>query len=783
MQSIRCSAIALLSFACGAWAAGPDGGFETWDEGRAGGWAALWTRDKGTGELAADSEVKHSGERAARVTHRGDKDWSLNGVESIGAKAGDIFEVRAWLKIDGAGSATPCVAAIDGGGTTVDWSLGDDDVRGPSGWALAESRFVLPEGVVRLLPRLVGTGPGTIWIDDFELRKAGNIEEMRARDLAGSLAVSNAMLRVAFDTVSGAVEVEDRRTGKTVRQSAGAPIIVKGGRAVGASALRVEAYDPIDARDIDVAIALEMDRPEFTIEISSKGKMRRPLAFPGPFVTGPGTYLVVPMNEGISYPVEDASVAPMRLIAYGGHGICMGFWGATDGAQGHMAIIETPDDAAIRIGRRDETLCIAPEWDPQKGAIGYARKLRYVFFDRGGHVAMCKRYRAHAKEKGLVKTLDQKRKEIAAVDLLIGAVNVWCWEKEPVAIARELKEAGIERILWSNRGTPESIAAMNEMGGILTGRYDIYQDLMDPDLIAKGIIRGTHLDWTQGGWPKDIILDARGKWIPGWGVKGKDGVMHPCGVLCDSRAVDYAAARVPAELKDHPYRARFIDTTTASPWRECYSPDHPMTRTQSREWKMRLLGYMSGDMKLVTGCETGHEASVPFLHYFEGMLSLGPYRVPDAGRDTKRIWDEVPERVAKFQLGHRYRLPLWELVFHDCTVAQWYWGDYSNKLPSLWDKRDLFNALYGTPPMFMFDRKLWEQQRGRFAQSYRATCPVARAVGYSEMTDHRILTPDRDVQQTRFGNGVTVTVNFGATARKVGGLGELGPMSARVEGM
>ena len=46
-------------------------------------------------------------------------------------------------------------------------------------------------------------------------------------------------------------------------------------------------------------------------------------------------------------------------------------------------------------------------------------------------------------------------------------------------------------------------------------------------------------------------------------------------------------------------------------------------------------------------------------------------------------------------------------------------------------------------------------------QSYRATCPVARAVGYSEMTDHRFLTADRSVQQTTFDKGVQVTANFG----------------------
>jgi hypothetical protein len=217
---------------------------------------------------------------------------------------------------------------------------------------------------------------------------------------------------------------------------------------------------------------------------------------------------------------------------------------------------------------------------------------------------------------------------------------------------------------------------------------------------------------------------------------------------------------VPAELKTHAYRCRFIDTTTASPWRECYHPDHPMTRSDSKHWKMELLRYMSEQMKLVTGSETGHDAAVPYVHYFEGMLSLGPYRVPDAGRNMGKILDEVPERVAKFQVGHKYRLPLWELVYHDCVVAQWYWGDYNNKLPALWGKRDLFNILYGTPPMFMFNRQVWRQNKDRFAHSYEKVCPVVRAVGYAEMTDHRFLTRDRDVQQTTFANGVTITVNF-----------------------
>lgn len=63
--------------------------------------------------------------------------------------------------------------------------------------------------------------------------------------------------------------------------------------------------------------------------------------------------------------------------------------------------------------------------------------------------------------------------------------------------------------------------------------------------------------------------------------------------------------------------------------------------------------------------------------------------------------------------------------------------------------------------MFLFTYDFWEKNRDRFVESYRTAEPVSRLTGRSEMTDHRILSPDRRVQQTTFANGTTVTVNFG----------------------
>jgi len=725
------------------------------------GWSQFWTREAGAGSARLDEAVAGAKGAVIRIEHKGQQDWSLNRADRIKVEPGDVFELTTRVKVQGEGDAVLCAETLDKGGKVISYTFGSATAQAASDWQTLRSRIVIPSGVAEILPRMIGTRPATISIDGLTAAKVGNIQSVRDPQMPPALSVSNKSLSVTFDTKNGTLSVLDRRTQKTWSQKPlRNDLVVKNAKS---SDGRIEWtwLHPASGLEGRGAIALDGELPECVVTLAAEGNLANSLVFPHPFTAESGAYLVVPMNEGISYPVDDASIRPFSLIAYGGHGICMAFWGVTDGAAGQMAIIETPDDAAIRIERVDGRLAIAPEWQSQKGRFGYERRLRYAFLDKGGHVAMCKRYRAYAQKIGLFKTLEEKRRENPNVDLLIGAVNVWCWDKDAPPLVRELQAAGIKRILWSNAQSPENLQTMNEMEGVLTSRYDIYQDVMNPENFK--LLRGRHPDWTTEAWPKDILIGRNGDWVRGWQVRARDGTMIPCGVICDRQALPYAEKRIPEDLKTHPYRCRFIDTTTAAPWHECYSPDHPMTRSESRHYKMELLRYVSEKMKLVTGCETGHDASVPYLHYFEGMLSLGPYRVPDAGRDMARIWTEVPENVAKFQLGQAYRLPLWELVYHDCVVAQWYWGDYNNKLPALWDKRDLFNALYGTPPMFMFDRKLWEANKDRFVASYKATCPVARATGYSEMTDHRFLTPERSVQQTTFANGVTVTANFGDT--------------------
>jgi hypothetical protein len=297
--------------------------------------------------------------------------------------------------------------------------------------------------------------------------------------IASEPRLTSRVLDVRLDPKTGSLTVTDKRIRRAWRQVPFKDAVpVASARRGEGGALIVSVAGP------GARVSLSKDAPEIEVALSGQGKLDQNLAYPLPFSSPAGAWLVVPLNEGILYPVEDATIAPRQLVAYGGHGISMPWYGLVDpkSGAGVMTILETPDDARIDITRPavGQNLTVRPLWEASRGEFSYPRKLRYVFFDRGGYVAMAKRYRLYARKTGLFKSLAEKRRENPNVDLLIGAVNVWNWDMDKVALAREMKAAGMDWVLWSSGGEPEQIAEINKLG-FLTSHYDIFQDVYPPD--------------------------------------------------------------------------------------------------------------------------------------------------------------------------------------------------------------------------------------------------------------------------------------------------------------
>jgi hypothetical protein len=137
---------------------------------------------------------------------------------------------------------------------------------------------------------------------------------------------------------------------------------------------------------------------------------------------------------------------------------------------------------------------------------------------------------------------------------------------------------------------------------------------------------------------------------------------------------------------------------------------------------------------------------------------------------------ERPEDYDRYMLGFNYgpqnRLPLFQLVFHDCVVCTRRWNDHYGRDMDHWRLSDLMSMVHGTPPIvkFMGDdtphvmKEEFESVRKLYLRTFRDVCGWHEQIGLDEMTDHRFLSKDRLVQETRFSSGRAVVVNFGSEA-------------------
>ena len=126
-----------------------------------------------------------------------------------------------------------------------------------------------------------------------------------------------------------------------------------------------------------------------------------------------------PLGGGITYTYN-----------YGG-GLSMAWMGMTDKQfrSGYMTILETPFDAALRTKRQaDGLITFAPVWLSSLEEFGYDRKVTYHFFNEGGYVAQCKKYREYIWPKNQVKTLKENLKRFPTIDNMVGAPHIYVWD-------------------------------------------------------------------------------------------------------------------------------------------------------------------------------------------------------------------------------------------------------------------------------------------------------------------------------------------------------------------
>lgn len=528
----------------------------------------------------------------------------------------------------------------------------------------------------------------------------------------------------------------------------------------------------VKGRSFPVKLMIWIEKDEVVVEVDTEDrtqKIDRFKVLPPLLPLNSTSEILLPYyGNGIAVPVAGKEFRGWSFTTFGS--LDMPWVGLVSDANGYMIIWEgrSADDGTCVIEavktKEGELLTPSVYHEPSMGIFGYPRRVRYIFETQNGYVGLCKRYREYAKRNGFLVTLTEKAKNKPAVKLLAGAPNIWGGSPQ---FAREAKAAGVDRLLVNGVWDAQEIEAIKALG-YLNSRYDNYEDL--------------YTCCSQHGLPynvgtlRDCVLKADGNRHLGWVSWDKK---HTAYKRCSLLQQDVARGYISEQIRLHPNNAWFLDVTTATELLECYDMNHPHDRLQDREAKHSLGKFVSHELGLVLGGEHGRWWGVDIYDYWEGMMSINPFFTWPAGhlRPPEKK-EQITDRYLQWGLGHHRRLPLWELVFHDCVVSYWYWGDSTDFLykvaPELSDKKDVFNILYGTPPMFWVGGWVnsgfrWDipEFRKRLLYSYRIVCKLHEQIAFEEMLSHECLTPERDVQKTVFGvagsntNLTEVIVNFG----------------------
>lgn len=593
--------------------------------------------------------------------------------------------------------------------------------------------------------------------------------------------LENSALNIQFDDQTALFSVTDKRCNKVWKQNA-LPDNLRVEKTTRTANSLIVLFSGKFRFEAEIKLN---ENASFEVILMSDNEMPvEEFEFPAAFETPDKNHFVLMTDgEGLLLPADDKEYPMSTGISYyTGGGLAMAWMGVVDYKleNGYMAILETPYDAGLRTQRTDGLVTFSPVWLPSMQKFGYSRKVSYHFFDKGGYVAQAKTYRDYIWKRNNVISLKEKGKRFPAMDKMMGAVHIYVWDKaRDTEFAKELKSSGIEKalILWDANHTPYPETGydnkLKELG-FATGGYELFTDLKTRDTANYEYDFSGPMRFAHTVYPGKFNQLAARK---------SDGLTYfnQFGhTSCPQAIRPEIYRKVDAKLKEFPHETYFLDVYQANGIFECYSPDHRLTREQFCQEVIKNHQIMEDKYNQYLGGEWGAEYVNAHVAYVHGMMTLqrtwwgsgiekkGTIYYTGDWRSNPRPTQMIGTRVAndkylKYSINEYTRVPLYELVYHDAVVTSWRWEDGNHHTPEIWWKKDLFNMLYGSAPLWNLDRERWEEYKYTFIDSYKKVCPWLLQIAYDEMISHRFVTNDHKVQESVFSSGKKLTVNFGDT--------------------
>ena len=342
-----------------------------------------------------------------------------------------------------------------------------------------------------------------------------------------------------------------------------------------------------------------------------------------------------------------------------------------------------------------------------------------------------------------------------------------------VKLLEQFAENGLDR-LWLGVDSwrdgfrhPAAIAKAKELG-YLVGPYDSYHSIHHPN--EKETWETAQFDLSL--YASGAIVNADGTKSRGFKKKG----YH----LSPLAAQPYVENRVNGIVAQMPssFNTWFIDCDAYGELYDDYSTFHPATQLDDMNARLARIAWIRDTHNMVVGSEGGAAYSAATLHFAHGMtVPVIGWGDPDMKSKTSPYYvggywpPEGPAIHIKQVLlkpnylyhyyDPRFRLPLYQIVFHDSVITTHHWGSGSLKFKNAIGTLALLELLYNVPPLYHLNIDEFSKHKAWIKRYYAFFSPLHKQIGGKVMTDFQWLSEDKRVQRTEFGNIVEIFANFG----------------------
>jgi hypothetical protein len=339
-----------------------------------------------------------------------------------------------------------------------------------------------------------------------------------------------------------------------------------------------------------------------------------------------------------------------------------------------------------------------------------------------------------------------------------------------------LSDHGLKR-LWLGTGMgwepglwhPEAVQRAVDLG-YLIAPYDSYETALAP---------GDNPDWTTAHMGTDIkercaIVKANGTLKTGFNQQGN---------YTDPRCVfPVLKDRVRTLHAASPYNSWFLDAYATGMVFENHAPNAPMglaahadAYTESLRWPADTLGLVvgseNGNATTSLGVAFGHGLHTPVIGWFDPDLGQSARKNKKSKyflgswypRDEPDVFFKAVPTKPLYRTVHfdpRYRLPLYQAVFHDSIISTHHWTFDNLKASDLVTERELVQLLYNVPPLYHLSATSMTRRLPIIKRQDAFFRPLHERLATQALTSFRFVDAQHNVQETRFADGTRLVANF-----------------------